>query len=290
MNTIGILTKPQFPELETVLKELVHWLRSKHKNIVLGTSAAELLHENNSHGDQELADHAELIIVLGGDGSMLSAARLVEPYSTPILGVNMGGLGFLTEVTVENLYHSLDQVFAAQFHLDTRLRLQARIFHHDSREDQGTALNDIVISKGALGRMIKTHIQVDKQFVTHLRGDGVIVSSPTGSTAYSMSAGGPILEPSLEALLLTPISPHTLTHRPLLVPSQVTLEITLTSEDEVRALFDGQIGFIMNPGDSIHISASPHRTRLIRFPDHTYYDVLRNKLKWGNGQASSLNH
>jgi len=283
LNTIGILTKPQFPELETVLKQLVRWLQSQNKTIVLGSSAAALLHEDNSHGDLALASQSELVIVLGGDGTMLSAARLVETRCTPILGVNMGGLGFLTEVTVENLYDSLEKVFTQQFFLDNRLRLQARISHHDSREEQGTALNDIVISKGAIGRMIKTHIQVDKQFVTLLRGDGVIVSSPTGSTAYSMSSGGPILDPSLKALLLTPISPHTLTHRPLLVPSDVSLEIALTNGVEVRAIFDGQIGFVMNQGDSILISASPHRTRLIRFPDRTYYDILRNKLKWGNG-------
>lgn len=283
MNTIGILTKPQFPELETVLKQLVRWLQSQNKTIVLGSSAAALLHEDNSHGDLALASQSELVIVLGGDGTMLSAARLVETRCTPILGVNMGGLGFLTEVTVENLYDSLEKVFTQQFFLDNRLRLQARISHHDSREDQGTALNEIVISKGTIGRMIKTHIQVDKQFVTLLRGDGVIVSSPTGSTAYSMSSGGPILDPSLQALLLTPISPHTLTHRPLLVPSDVSLEIAVTNGVEVRAIFDGQIGFVMNQGDSILISASPHQTRLIRFPDRTYYDVLRNKLKWGNG-------
>ena len=283
MNTIGILTKPQFPELETVLKQLVRWLQSQNKTIVLGSSAAALLHEDNSHGDLALASQSELVIVLGGDGTMLSAARLVETRCTPILGVNMGGLGFLTEVTVENLYDSLEKVFTQQFFLDNRLRLQARISHHDSREDQGTALNEIVISKGTIGRMIKTHIQVDKQFVTLLRGDGVIVSSPTGSTAYSMSSGGPILDPSLQALLLTPISPHTLTHRPLLVPSDVSLEIALTNGVEVRAIFDGQIGFVMNQGDSILISASPQQTRLIRFPDRTYYDVLRNKLKWGNG-------
>jgi len=266
-----------------VLKQLVHWLHHRKKHIVFGSSAAELLTEHHSHNDQALATQSELVIVLGGDGTMLSAARLVEPYCTPILGVNMGGLGFLTEVTVDNLYDSLDKVFAQQFYLDTRLRLQARILHTNGQEDQSTALNDIVISKGALGRMIKTHIQLDKHFVTHLRGDGVIVASPTGSTAYSMSSGGPILDPSLETLLLTPISPHTLTHRPLLVPSQVSLEIALTSDDEVRAIFDGQIGFPMNHGDSIVIGASPHVTRLIRFPDGTFYDVLRNKLKWGDG-------
>jgi NAD+ kinase len=283
LTIIGILTKPQFPELESVLKDLVLWLRGKNKKIVLGSSAAALLNEDNSHGDQALASQSELVIVLGGDGTMLNAARLVETCSTPILGVNMGGLGFLTEVTVEEMYDSLEKVFANQFQLDTRLRLKAQISHLKGPDERCTALNDIVVSKGDIGRMIKTHIQIDKQFVTHLRGDGVIVASPTGSTAYSMSSGGPILDPSLETLLLTPISPHTLSHRPLLVPSHVLLEITLTSEDEVRVLFDGQIAFTMTHGDSILISASPHQTRLIRFPDRTYYDVLRNKLKWGNG-------
>ena len=283
MNIIGILTKPQFPELEKVLKDLVSWLRIHKRTVVLGTSAASLLQEADEHGDQVLSDQAELVVVLGGDGTMLSAARLVEPNCTPILGVNMGGLGFLTEVTVENLYDSLEKIFAQQFYLDCRLRLQARISHLTGCEEHGTALNDIVVSKGSIGRMIKTRIQVNKQFVTNLRGDAIIVSTPTGSTAYSMSSGGPILDPSLEALLLTPVSPHTLTHRPLLIPRHASLEITLTSEDETRGLFDGQIGFGANHGDSITISASPHQTRLIRFPDRTYYDVLRNKLKWGDG-------
>jgi NAD+ kinase len=282
LNIIGILTKPQFPELEKVLKDLVSWLRIRKRTVILGTSAASLLQETDEHGDQVLADQAELVVVLGGDGTMLSAARLVEPNCTPILGVNMGGLGFLTEVTVENLYDSLEKIFAQQFYLDCRLRLQARISHLTGCEEHGTALNDIVVSKGSIGRMIKTRIQVNKQFVTNLRGDAIIVSTPTGSTAYSMSSGGPILDPSLEALLLTPVSPHTLTHRPLLIPRHASLEITLTSEDETRGLFDGQIGFGINHGDSISISASPHQTRLIRFPDRTYYDVLRNKLKWGN--------
>ena len=228
MNNIGILTKPQFPELETVLKDLVAWLQVRKKNVTFGTSAATLLQETDNQGDQVLASQAELVIVLGGDGTMLSAARLVEPNCTPILGVNMGGLGFLTEVTLENLYDSLEKIFAQQFYLDHRLRLQAHISHLNGHEEQGTALNEIVISKGAIGRMIKTRIQVDKNFVTNLRSDAVIVSTPTGSTAYSMSSGGPILDPSLETLLLTPVSPHTLTHRPLLIPGHASLEINLT--------------------------------------------------------------
>ena len=166
--------------------------------------------------------------------------------------------------------------------MDYRLRLEAQIGHKTGERQQRTALNDAVISKGTSGRMITTSIQVDKQFVTKLRGDGLIIASPTGSTAYSMSAGGPILEPSLETLVLTPISPHTLTHRPLLVPSQASLEIQLTSHEGGTVTIDGQIGIHMEHEDVLTISASPHRTRLIRFPDRTYYDVLRNKLKWGD--------
>jgi len=181
------------------------------------------------------------------------------------------------------MYDSLEKVFAREFYVEHRLRLQAHIRHKNGEQEQRTALNDAVISKGASGRMITTSIQVDKQFVTTLRGDGLIVASPTGSTAYSMSVGGPILDPSLETLVLTPISPHTLTHRPLLVPSQVLLEIQLTSNEGGTVTFDGQIGIPMEREDALTISTSPHRTRLIRFPDRTYYDVLRNKLKWGDG-------
>ena len=195
----------------------------------------------------------------------------------------MGGLGFLTESTIDTMYDSLEKVFAQEFYVDHRLRLQAHIGHKNGEQQQRTALNDAVISKGTSGRMITTSIQIDKQFVTTLRGDGLIVASPTGSTAYSMSVGGPILDPGLETLVLTPISPHTLTHRPLLVPSQVLLEIQLTSHEGGTVTFDGQIGIPMEHEDTLMISASPHRTHLIRFPDRTYYDVLRNKLKWGDG-------
>lgn len=213
---------------------------------------------------------------------MLSAARLVEERSVPILGVNMGGLGVLTETTVENLYESLEKIFGQTYYLDTRLRLQARICRQGEQILQATALNDAVVSKGTLGRMIKIHIQVDKKFLTNLRGDGVIFTTPTGSTAYSLSTGGPILDPSLESLMLNPINPHTLTHRPLLVLSHACLEAKLTSSEGAIATLDGQVGIDMNLGDTITVTASKHRTRLIRFSDRNYFDVLRTKLKWGD--------
>ena len=283
MTVIGILTKPQFPDMGPLLEELLDWLGRKQKVVLFGSSSGEYFHEGAQQIDEQIAAEADLVLVLGGDGTMLRAARLVEERSVPILGVNLGGLGFLTESTIDTMYDSLKKVFAQDFYVDHRLRLDARIRHKNGEQQQRTALNDAVISKGISGRMITTSIQVDKQFVTTLRGDGLIIASPTGSTAYSMSAGGPILDPSLETLVLTPISPHTLTHRPLLVPSQVLLEIELTSHEGGTVTFDGQIGIAMQHEDTVTISASPHRTRLIRFPDRTYYDVLRNKLKWGDG-------
>ena len=284
MKTIGILTKPKFPDVKHILKELVAWLRQRHKEVVLDGKTAALIGEAATYQKTQIATLSDMVLVLGGDGTMLNAARLVEERNVPILGVNMGGLGFLTEVSVEHLYPTLEKVFAKEFVLEERLMLRARIHRHGEHVAHATVLNDVVVSKGTLARMIEIQISIDGQFVTNLRGDGLIVSTPTGSTAYSLSAGGPIIAPSVQALILTPICPHTLTHRPLLVPSGVTVEVTLTSKDEgAMATFDGQVGVAMTQGDTVTVRASEHRTTLIRFPDRTYYDVLRRKLKWGDG-------
>ncbi|MBI4400326.1 MAG: NAD(+)/NADH kinase [Nitrospirae bacterium] len=283
MKTIGILTKPKFPDIKHILKDLVAWLRERQKEVVLDGQTAALIGEPATYQKTQIATMADMVLVLGGDGTMLNAARLVEERGVPILGVNMGGLGFLTEISLDYLYPTLDKVFAQEFSIEERLMLRARIHRHGEHVAQATVLNDVVISKGMLARMIETRISINGQFVTSLRGDGLIVSTPTGSTAYSLSAGGPIVNPSVHALILTPICPHTLTHRPLLIPSNVSLEAVLTSHDEgAMATFDGQVGVAMTQGDTVAISASEHRTRLIRLPDRSYYDVLRRKLKWGN--------
>ena len=284
MKTIGILTKPKFSDVKPILKDLVSWLREQQKDVVLDSKTASLIGESGAYQKPQMVARADLILVLGGDGTMLNAARLVEERGIPILGVNMGGLGFLTEVSVDQLYPTLLKVFAGEYHLEERLMLRARIDRHGEHVAQAAVLNDVVISKGTLARMIEIQISINGQFVTRLRGDGLIVASATGSTAYSLSAGGPIVTPSVEALILTPICPHTLTHRPLLIPSNVGLEVILTGKDEgAMTTFDGQVGVAMVQGDMVAINASDHRTRLIRFPDHTYYDVLRRKLKWGDG-------
>ncbi|MBI3602987.1 MAG: NAD(+)/NADH kinase [Nitrospirae bacterium] len=284
MKTIGILTKPKFPDVKHILKDLVAWLRERQKEVLVDGKTAALIDEPPLHKKTQIAALADMVIVLGGDGTMLSAARLVEERGVPILGVNMGGLGFLTEVSLEHLYPSLERVFAQEYSLDDRLMILAQMHRHGEHVAQATVLNDVVVSKGTLSRMIEIQIMIDGKFVTNLRGDGLIVSTPTGSTAYSLSAGGPIITPSIQALILTPICPHTLTHRPLLIPSSAALEVTLTSEDEgAMTTFDGQVGIAMTQGDTVAIGASEHRTRLVRFSDRTYYDVIRRKLKWGEG-------
>ncbi|MGH7206669.1 MAG: NAD(+)/NADH kinase [Nitrospiraceae bacterium] len=284
MKTIGILTKPKFPDIKHILKDLVAWLRERQKEVVLDAKTAALIGEGTNYQKTQIAALSDMVLVLGGDGTMLNAARLVEERNVPILGVNMGGLGFLTEVSLEQLYPTLEKVFAKEFVLEERLMLCARIHRHGEHMANATVLNDVVISKGTLARMIEIQISIDGQFVTNLRGDGLIVSTPTGSTAYSLSAGGPIIAPSVQALILTPICPHTLTHRPLLISSGVAVEVTLTSKDEgAMATFDGQVGVAITQGDTVTVRTSDHRTHLIRFPDRTYYDVLRRKLKWGDG-------
>jgi NAD+ kinase len=284
MDRIGILTKPKFPEVRPILENLVAWLRERRKEVILDAKTAALIGEPGAYQKTQLATMSDLLVVLGGDGTMLNAARLVEEQGVPILGVNMGGLGFLTEVTLDELHPTLERIFAKEFYLDERMMLRARLHRHGEHVAQATVLNDVVISKGTLARMVELQITVDGRLVSSLRGDGLIVSTPTGSTAYSMSAGGPIIHPSVQALILTPICPHTLTHRPLLIPSTVSLEVTLVSKDEgAMTTFDGQVGVATVQGDTVVIGASDHRTKLIRFRDRTYYDVLRRKLKWGDG-------
>jgi NAD+ kinase len=283
-KSVGILTKPKFPEAKSTLQDVVSWLRARSIDVVLDTTSAILLGEEGAYQEVSLARKADVLLVLGGDGTMLNAARLAGERGIPILGVNMGGLGFLTEVRLESLYPSLERVFANDFVLDERLMLRTHIHRPGETIAQGAVLNDVVINKGTLARMIELRIAIQGRFVTNMRGDGLIISSPTGSTAYSLSAGGPIIDPAVQSLILTPICPHTLTHRPLIVPGNTEIEVTLTSRDDgAMATLDGQVGVAIAQGDTVVIQTSEQRTRLIRFPESNYYDVLREKLKWGDG-------
>ncbi len=283
-KSIGILTKPKFPEVKSTLQTVIRWLRDRNIRVILDATSAGLLSEQGGLQKTQLAQEADVLLVLGGDGTMLNAARLSCERGIPILGVNMGGLGFLTEVRLEHLYPSLERVFANDYVIDERLMLKTHIHRHGETVAKGVVLNDVVVSKGTLARMIELRIDIQGRFVTNLRGDGLIISSPTGSTAYSLSAGGPIVTPSVSSLMLTPICPHTLTHRPLIVPATAEIDITLTSKDDgATATLDGQVGIAISHGDTIEVRVSEHRTRLIRFPETQYYAVLREKLNWGDG-------
>jgi len=282
MKRIGIIVKPESPDAQALLRELAPWLRAQGKEPMLDPPAAALAGETASYPTKDLATLADMLVVLGGDGTMLAAARLVEGRPIPILGVNAGGLGFLTAVTREEAFTALERVFSKSFSEEERLMLRARVIRRGEEAMGASALNDAVISKGALSHMVQMEISINGQFVTRLRGDGLIVSTPTGSTAYSMAAGGPILNPSVHALILTPICPHTLTNRPIVVPQDVCLEVVLVSKDQGAAVtFDGQVGMALQPGDTVEIRASNNKTRLIRFPDRSYYEMLSQKLKWG---------
>ena len=280
-NTVGILIKPSAPNMRQRVEQVQEWLRVYQKTILLDTN--NMPPSPSCPERQHIAKHADLLIVLGGDGTMLSGARLVEQRGIPILGVNMGGLGFLTEINFNDLPLALEKVFSGQFHLDSRLMLTTQIRRTNKIIGTYSALNDVVVSKGHMARMISTTVSVNDAFMTNMQSDGLIVSTPTGSTAYSLSTNGPILDPGVEALLINPICPHTLSHRPFLTPNTVSISIELTSQERAMATVDGQEGEEILTGDIVEIRASEHRTKLIRFPGRSYFEVLRTKLRWGNG-------
>jgi NAD+ kinase len=286
MKKIGIIAKQNVFEIKKVVQELLRWLGEREKTVYLDNETASHFPGNQgSFKTHLIPQEMDLMIVLGGDGTLLSVARLIEGHKVPILGVNLGGLGFLTEIKIEQLYPTLEKIFNGEFMVDERIMLKTAVERQGKKIAHSHVLNDVIINKGTLAKMIKLEIYSDGQFLSSLRGDGLIVSTPTGSTAYSLSAGGPILYPSVDAIILTPICPHTLTQRPIVIPSQMKLEVILKSKEEgAMVTFDGQVGFSLRLEDHIHIETSEARTQLIRSPGIRYFDVLRDKLHWGEGK------
>jgi len=230
----------------------------------------------------EIPSHVEMIIVLGGDGTLLSVARLVRDYEVPILGVNLGGLGFLTEITLEELYRVLERIIQGDFVTDERVVLNAAVIRRGERMAEFTVLNDAVINKGALARIIDLETAINGEYLTTFKSDGLIISTPTGSTAYNLSAGGPIVYPSLHSIIITPICPHTLTNRPIMVPDDVEIRVILKAkQQEVILTLDGQQGFSLEFEDMVEIKKAESRILLIKSPYRHYFEVLREKLKWG---------
>ena len=282
MRTVGIATKPRRPEAAEVVRGLLAWLQARGCRALIDEETAALLSRADGLPRAGLTEQADLMVVLGGDGTLLSVARTAGPRQVPVLGVNLGGLGFLAEIPLDELYPVLGAVLDGEVRPTRRLMLTCGVERGGRRVAEYVALNDAVINKGAMSRIIDLETSINGEYVTTYRADGLIVSTPTGSTAYCLAAGGPILYPTLGALVLTPICPHTLTNRPLVVPDDVTIEIVQGSaSEEVSLTLDGQIGFQLQHRDAVVVRRAPHMLPLVASPKRNYFEVLRTKLKWG---------
>lgn len=288
MKRIGIIAKQNKPEAVTLTGRLVEWLQPKGVEVYIEEGIEKSLRPNlrasflNPVKREEIPSHAEMIIVLGGDGTLLSVARLVGSHEVPILGVNLGGLGFLTEITLEELYRVLERVIQGDFVTDERVVFHAAVIRRGERLAEFIVLNDAVINKGALARIIDLETTINGEYLTTFKSDGLIISTPTGSTAYNLSAGGPIAYPSLHCIIITPICPHTLTNRPIVIPDDVEVRAILRSkQQEVILTLDGQQGFVLEFDDVVEVKKAEGKILLIKSPYRHYFEVLREKLKWG---------
>jgi NAD+ kinase len=288
MNRIGIIAKKNKPEVVTIAGHLVEWLGTKKIKVYLEGEIGRLLSPTPSEEywksieKEEIPTDVEMIIVLGGDGTLLSVARQVWNKNIPILGVNLGGLGFLTEITLDELYPVLEKVVQDDFATNEREVLNAGVIRRGKRIAEFIVLNDAVINKGALARIIDLETTINGEYLSTFRSDGLIISTPTGSTAYNLSAGGPIVYPSLHTIIITPICPHTLTIRPIIIPDDVKIRALLKSRDEeVTLTLDGQQGFTLEFEDVVEVGKAEGRILLIKSPYRHYFELLREKLKWG---------
>ena len=288
IKRIGIVLKPHQPEALKTICELVVWLAER--NIKL-TGGPEIERERIEHqtgcGVDELehesiAANVDLILVLGGDGTMIATARMVGDQEVPVLGVNYGGLGYLAEFRIEELYTALESILAGNYRLDRRVMLAVELRSGDAPAQFNRVLNDVVINKSALARIIEIEAYLNRQYVNSFRADGLIVSTPTGSTAYNLSAGGPVIFPSMNAVVITPICPFTLSNRPIVVPDDAEIELLLkTDNEEVALTLDGQVGHPLKVKDRVAIRKSRTTFNLIQPMNRNYFDVLRDKLRWG---------
>ncbi|UCE87029.1 MAG: NAD(+)/NADH kinase [Deltaproteobacteria bacterium] len=281
IQSVGLCLKPDQPQVAGTLRDLLKWLEARGIEGRLDRESARWL-DREGVSRAELAASVDLIIVLGGDGSLLAVARKVGPRPVPILGVNLGTLGFLTEVTCDEVFTALEQILAGDFRTESRMRLEVCAERGGSELVRHLALNDVVLTKTALARMIDLDMHADGRTVTTYHSDGLIVSTPTGSTAYSLSAGGPILDPGLAAIVVTPICPHTLAQRPLVLPESSNIEIRVRSTGAaVQLTVDGQVGVELGEADLVRVRRSEHPVHLVVSPFRNYFEVLREKLRWG---------
>ena len=287
IKKVGVVVKPDHAEALETACELSGWLESRGIELVgrpiTGSDAVRQPGCDIEQIDAEqFSTDVDLVVVLGGDGTMIAAARLIGDHDVPVLGVNYGSLGYLTDFRIEEMFPTLETVLAGEFEIDRRVMLRAEHWRGGKKIAEGRVLNDVVINKAALARIIEIETRFNGLFINSFRADGLIVSTPTGSTAYNLSAGGPIVFPSMNAVVLTPICPFTLTNRPIVIPDTAEIELQLVNENEgVVLTLDGQIGHSLRAGDLVKIRKSRTTLNLLQPPNRNYFDVLRNKLKWG---------
>jgi NAD+ kinase len=284
IRAVGIVARPRRKDIATVVPPLLDWLAQRGIEVFCDPQTAECLSSPKIgvQPREKLPSAADLLIVLGGDGTLLAAARLLGERNIPILAVNLGGLGFLTSVTLDDFYPVLEQAINGQARYSERVMLDSQVIRQGKTFHRGRALNDAVLNKAALSRIVDLQLHINEEFVCNYKADGLILSTPTGSTAYSLSAGGPIVYPIASAFVITPICPHTLTNRPLVVPDSVKIEISFAAgEEPIYLTLDGQVGVELHPADVVTVAAAPERLRLVRPQQKSYFSVLRDKLKWG---------
>jgi len=278
---IGIFIKQGQENAINIGVNIAKWLLKKDIEVLAEDEVSSKLNLSK-YTRLEIAKRCDIAFVLGGDGTFLSVARLIIDRDIPLMGINLGSLGFLTEITLEEIYSTLEAIFTGKCIIDKRMMLKAEIFRNNKKLNEYTVLNDVVINKGALARIINIETSINNKYLTTYRADGLIIATPTGSTAYSLSAGGPILYPDLNSIIITPICPHTLTHRPIVVSGDDIVEVKVNSHDsDVLATLDGQIGIPVKNEDLIKIQKSPKKTYILKHPKKDYFELLRNKLKWG---------
>jgi NAD+ kinase len=283
MLQAAIISKPQKPELAGILRDLLAWLEARNYHYLLDPDSAAYLDASDPVERVDLPQHKpNLVIVLGGDGTLLAAARAFARTTTPILSVNLGSLGFLTETPLADLYPTLEAWCDNCADIEVRSMMHAEIIRNGEMIQEWDALNDVVIAKGTIARMGDFSVEIEKQFVATFRADGIIVSTPTGSTAYNLAANGPIVMPSVNAMLVTPICPHLLTIRPIVVPGEATVSVRVVGvPNEIYLTVDGQEAVQLKLGDYVHCQRSEASVRLLRHQPNGLFSVLRSKLKWG---------
>ncbi len=282
IQRVGIILKRQDARVRNVVEDLIPWLRSRGVEVFLDQASADQCPlDTRVAPPEKLAEQVDVVIVLGGDGTLRPAARLIGANGVPILGINLGSLGFLAEVKLDEMYAALEGLLSGQYQSEERVLLNVEVIREGRVAAQYLALNDAVINKGALARIIELEVSVDSQPVLFTRADGLIISTPTGSTAYSLAAGGPILYPTLDAFIIAPICPHTLTNRPVVIPDRDEVEICLRRGTDVMLTVDGQVGMPLRQQDSLRVCRAQSTLKLVLPFGRTFFKLLREKLRWG---------